>query len=115
MNWEFEQELDIYKSYKEMMEKFPEEKFKFNKFWVFRRLMKAHMILINYKAVSPKLVGKLGSLWIRLFKFKYSKSKDLSKHTKTPKGENGIHHVSSNGYRAYVEELSFAENHFFEN
>ena len=78
--------------------------------------MKAHMILINYKAVSPKLVGKLEKLMDKIvISLNTQNQKDLSKHTKTLKGEkSGIHHVSSNGYKAYVEELSFAENHFYE-
>ena len=108
------EELDIYKSYKEMMEKFPEDKL-INEFG-FRRLMKAHMILINYKAVSPKLVGKLEKMMDKIVvSLDAQNQKNLSKHTKTLKGEkSGIHHVSSNGYKAYVEELSFAENHFYE-
>ena len=50
-------EIDIYKSYEDMIAKFPQDKL-INEFGL-RRLLKAHMILQNPDVVSSKLVKKL--------------------------------------------------------
>jgi len=103
-------EIDIYKSYEEMISKFPGDKL-INEFGL-RRLLKAHMILQNPDAVSSKLVKKLDKVLKNIIvSLNTENQKDLAKHTKTLKGEkSGIHHVSSNGYKAYFAELSFANN-----
>ena len=103
-------EIDIYKSYEEMISKFPGDKL-INEFGL-RRLLKAHMILQNPDVVSSKLVKKLDKVVKNIIvSLNTENQKDLAKHTKTLKGEkSGIHHVSGNGYKAYFAELSFANN-----
>lgn len=102
-------EIDIYKSYEEMISQYPGDKL-INEFGL-RRLLKAHMILQNPDVVSSKLVKTLDKVVNNIIiSLDEGNQKDLAKHTKTLKGEkSGIHHVSSNGYKAYQEELSFAK------
>ena len=102
-------EIDIYKSYEEMISQYPGDKL-INEFGL-RRLLKAHMILQNPDVVSSKLVRKLDKVVNNIItSLDEGNQKDVAKHTKTLKGEkSGIHHVSSNGYKAYQEELRFAK------